>query len=84
MARIERDREAAMARYRRDRDPAALEATMRVLDREEEAARGSRDDGPTPEEAVEFLRDLPSIWDDAEPAGRKLLAEALFDRIDVL
>jgi hypothetical protein len=25
-----------------------------------------------------------SLWDDADPSGRKLLAEALFERIDVL
>jgi DNA invertase Pin-like site-specific DNA recombinase len=84
LARIERDREAAMVRYRRDRDPASLETTMRGLDREEETAKGATNDGPTPEEAVGYLRNLPGIWDDAEPSGRKLLAEALFERIDVL
>jgi DNA invertase Pin-like site-specific DNA recombinase len=84
LARIERDRDAAMARYRRDRDPDALEATMRALDQEEQGARGVPADGLTPEEAVESLRELPQLWDDAEPSGRKLLAEALFERIDVL
>ena len=84
LARIERDRDAAMARYRRDRDPDALEATMRALDQEEQAARGERAGGLTPQEAVESLRELPKLWDDAEPSGRKLLAEALFERIDVL
>jgi DNA invertase Pin-like site-specific DNA recombinase len=84
LARIDRDRDAALARYRRDRDPAALEATMRGLDREAEAARGVRAEGPTAEEAVEYLRHLPAVWDEAEPSGRRLLAEALFERIDVL
>jgi hypothetical protein len=84
LARIERDRETAMARYRRDRDPDALEATMRALDQEEHQAMEARADGPTPEEAVESLRELPKLWDDAEPSGRRLLAEALLDRIDVL
>jgi hypothetical protein len=33
---------------------------------------------------VESLRELPQLWDDAESSGCKLLAQALFDRIDVL
>jgi DNA invertase Pin-like site-specific DNA recombinase len=84
LARIERDRETAMARYRRDRDPDALEATMRALDQEERQAKSEHADGLTSEEAVESLRELPKLWDDAEPSGRRLLAEALLDRIDVL
>ena len=84
LARIERDRDTATARYRRDRDPDALEATMRALDQEEARAKVARADGPTPEEAVESLRELPKLWDDAEPSGRRLLAEALLDRIDGL
>jgi DNA invertase Pin-like site-specific DNA recombinase len=84
LARIERDRENAMARYRRDRDTGALEAAMRALDQQEAQARAVHADGLTPEEAVESLRELPQLWDDAEPSGRKLLAEALFERIDVL
>jgi hypothetical protein len=73
-----------LARYRRDRDTAALEAAMRALDQEETQAKALHTDGPTPQEAVESLRELPELWDDAEPSGRKLLAESLFDRIDVL
>ena len=84
LARIERDRETAVARYRRDRDPDALEASMRALDQQEQGARGAGATGPTAEEAIEFLRNLPELWEDAEPSGRKLLAEALFERIDVL
>jgi DNA invertase Pin-like site-specific DNA recombinase len=84
LARIERDRDTAMALYRRDRDTDALQATMRMLDQQEQEAKGVHADGPTPEEAVESLRELPKLWDDAEPSGRKLLAEALFERIDVL
>ena len=84
LARIERDRDAAMARYRRDRDPDALEASMRTLDQDEQRARGAAPEGPTADEVTEFLRNLPTLWDEAEPSGRKLLAEALFERIDVL
>ena len=60
LARIERDRESAMARYRRDRDTAALEATMRALDQEEAQAKAVHAEGPTPKEAVESLRECPS------------------------
>ena len=84
LARIERDRDSAMARYRRDRDEVALGETMRRLDREETEAKATNADVPTAAEAVEYLRDLPRLWDDAEGSGRKQLAEALFERIDVL
>jgi DNA invertase Pin-like site-specific DNA recombinase len=84
LARIERDRENAMARYRRDRNTAALEATMRTLDQQESQAKAMHADGPTAEEAIESLRELPQLWNDAEPSGRKLQAEALFERIDIL
>ena len=49
LARIDRDRDAAMARYRRDRDPDALEATMRALDQDEGRAREASPGGPSPE-----------------------------------
>jgi hypothetical protein len=84
LARIERDRDSAMARYRRDRDEVALGETMRRLDREETEAKATNADVPTAAEAVEYLRDLPRLWDEAEGSGRKQLAEALFERIDVL
>jgi DNA invertase Pin-like site-specific DNA recombinase len=84
LARIERDRDSAMARYRRDRDEVALGETMRRLDREETEAKATNVDIPTAEEAIEYLGDLARLWDEAEGSGRKQLAEALFERIDVL
>jgi hypothetical protein len=57
---------------------------MRTLDQEGQRARGAVPGGPTADEATEFLRNLPELWDQAEPSGRKLLAEELFERIDVL
>jgi hypothetical protein len=39
---------------------------------------------PTAEEASARLRDLPALWALAEPSGRRLLAEAIFEPIDVL
>jgi len=32
---------------------------------------------------VAYLRDLPRLWDDA-PGSRRALAEALFERVEVL
>ncbi len=84
LARLEREREAAVARYRRDRDARALEATMAVLDEQEAAARELA--APTAMEAaevVDYLRKLPSLWDDA-PFSRRALSESLFERVDVL
>jgi hypothetical protein len=57
---------------------------MRRLDREETEAKATNVDVPTVEEAVEHLGDLARLWDQAEGSGRKQLAEALFERIDVL
>jgi hypothetical protein len=84
LARVEREREASMARYRRDRDARALETTMAALDEQEAAARElaaptAMDTG----EVVGYLRDLPLLWDDA-PASRRALTESLFERVDVL
>lgn len=84
LARIGRERDGAVAKYRRDRDARALEAAMAALDEQEVAAR---DGDPAPaleaSEVVEYLRDLPRVWDEA-PASRRALAESLFERIEVL
>jgi hypothetical protein len=84
IARIGRERDAALARYRRDRDLRTLERTMAALDEQEAEANAG---GPvTALEASEvgaYLRDLPRLWDDA-PGSRRALAEALFERVEVL
>ncbi len=86
LARIEQERQRATARYVRDRDTARLEATMARLDREEAAAREPRPtEAVPPDVAVRYLSELPETWRKAETGtGRKLLASALFERIDVL
>jgi hypothetical protein len=86
LARIERDRDAALALYRRDRDSAALDRRMACLDAEEmEARRPVQPDGIPAEVAVGYLRDLATTWRKAEGGpGRRMLAEALFERIDAL
>ena len=85
LARIGRERDAALARYRRDRDARALEATMAMLDGgEHEARAGASVPDPLPAaDVVEYLHDLPRLWDEA-PASRRGLAEAVFERIEVL
>lgn len=82
LARIERERAAAMERYRRDRDVAALERTMARLDADEAGAR-VEPSTLAPAEVVDYLRDLPALWHDA-PDSRNRLAASLFDRVAVL
>jgi len=84
LARIERERDAALAQYRRDRDTGHLERTMARLDREEAAARRVREpDGVPADIAVRYLRELGTTWRRSEGGqGRRMLAEALFERIE--
>lgn len=62
LARVGRELDAALARYRRDRDLHALEASMATLDEQEAAARVRQ---PAPEltaaEVAAYLRDLPRL-----------------------
>ncbi len=39
---------------------------------------------PTAAEAREYLESLPDLWAKTSDAGRKAIAEAVFERIDVL
>ena len=82
LARIERDRSAAMERYRRDRDAAALDRAMAALDAQE---AGARVEAATlsPAVVVAYLSELPRLWADA-PDSRNRIAAALFDRVAVL
>jgi DNA invertase Pin-like site-specific DNA recombinase len=84
--RIARERERAMARYLRDRDTASLDATMRSLDAEEARAHQPREEEGVPADvAVRYLQELPLTWARAAGGtGRQLVADALFERIEVL
>ncbi|MHB8958485.1 MAG: recombinase family protein [Candidatus Limnocylindrales bacterium] len=84
LARITREREAATSRYLRERDVAALEATMARLDAEEKAALVRPRRSPTPAEAIGYLKDLPRLWRETDDEGRRAMAASLFDRINVL
>jgi DNA invertase Pin-like site-specific DNA recombinase len=83
MARIERDREAALRKYRQDRDTTALERTMKRLDEEEREAQASTQ-VISAAETVAWLRDLPALWAAADDWVRRLLTEALFEKVEVL
>lgn len=83
---IARERERAVARYLRDRDAAALDWTMASLDREQAAAEHPKPaEAIPPDVAARYVRELPETWRKADGGnGRRLLATALFDRIEVL
>lgn len=84
LLRVDRERDAAVVRYRRDRDTGELAATMARLDVDEQRARDAQaPQALEPAEVVAYLRDLPAVWD-AAPSSRRALAEALFERIEVL
>ncbi len=83
-ARLKRERERAALRFARDRDLGRLEATMARLDAEAEAARHRPSRVPTAAEARVWLESLPELWAATSDAGRKAIAEAVFERVDVL
>jgi hypothetical protein len=83
-ARIKRERERAALAFAKDRDLGRLEATMARLDAEAEAARQRPSRTPTATEARAYLESLPELWERTSDAGRKAIAEAVFERIDVL
>ena len=85
LARIARERDAATAKYLRDRETDVLEAAMARLDEEEREAKEEKvEDGVPADEAVRYLKDLGGTWAAADGGkGRKMLAEALFERIEV-
>ena len=86
LARIERERDSVLARYRRDRDSSALDLAMARLDAEQrEASRPREVEGVPADVAVLYLQELSKTWAKADGGpGRRMLAEALFERIDVL
>ena len=84
LARISRERDRAALRFAKDRDLGQLEATMARLDAEAQAAVVRPSRIPTAAEARAYLESLPDLWTKTSDAGRKAIAEAVFERIDVL
>jgi hypothetical protein len=56
---------------------------MARLDAEEADARASTQ-VVSAAEAIAWLRHLPALWDAADDSGRRLLTEALFEKVEVL
>ena len=83
-ARITRERDQAALRFAKDRDLGKLEATMARLDAEAAAAVVRPSRIPTAAEARAYLEELPNLWAKTSDAGRHAIAEAVFERIDVL
>ena len=81
-ARIGRERDAALAKYSRDRDTRALEAAMARLD-VESAELAAAPVAYDPKAALEYLQSLATLWDDA-PIARRRVAEALFASMNVI
>ena len=61
-----------------------LEATLARLDAEAAAAVVGPSRIPTAAEARAYLESLPDLWAKTSDAGRHAIAEAVFERIDVL
>jgi len=70
-------------RFAKDRDLGRLEAVMARLDAEAAAAVVRPSRTPTVE-ARAYLEELPSLWARTSDAVRHAIAEATFERIDVL
>ena len=83
-ARIRRERDQAALRFAKDRDLGRLEATMARLEAEAAAAVVRPSRIPTAAEARAYLESLPELWAKTSDAGRHAIAEAVFERIDVL
>ena len=84
-SRIDREREAAAARYVQDRDLGGLQSTMARLDEEERAAEAEADEvDVTPEQVRRYLTNPGRLWEETSTEGRRALSEALFNRIDAL
>ena len=71
----------ALAAYRHDRD--AHEQAMATLDAEEARDKASSKVVPA-SEVVAWLADLPALWAAADDSGRRLLTEAILEKVDVL
>jgi hypothetical protein len=74
----------AALRFAKDRDLGKLEATLARLDAEAAAAAARPSRVPTAAQARAYLESLPELWAKTSDAGRHAIAEAVFERIDVL
>ena len=84
LVRIARHRRQAAERLTRDRDVVRWQAETDRLDTEEAGARSAASAAVNAREVADYLADLPGLYDAAEPATRKRILQALFERVEVL
>jgi DNA invertase Pin-like site-specific DNA recombinase len=84
LVRVARRRREAADRLTQDRDMARWQAEMEALDVEEAAARAANHAVVSACEVVEYLADLPQLYDDAEPETQKRILQSLIERVEVL
>ncbi len=83
MAQIARERREGTQRLERDRDVSAWKSSMDRLDREEiQAARFSAP-GPTAAEVATALRDVQSLFVDAEATTQHRIVHGLLEKVEV-
>ncbi len=80
---IEKERDAAIRRYRADRDLMSLEATMRRLDQEEADARDRPGETPPRGEVVAALQDLCGLYLTAQPETQRRIVQSLVEKVEV-
>jgi DNA invertase Pin-like site-specific DNA recombinase len=84
LARIRQERHQATRRLEVDRDTSAWKATMDRLDREEAEAQAANLPPATAQSVAESLADIQTLFAGAEPLTRHRIAQALFERVEVL
>jgi hypothetical protein len=57
---------------------------LKRLDAEEAAAHAAPSQSPTAAQARAYLEDLPRLWRETSPEGRRGLAQAIFEKVEVL
>ena len=82
-ARIDRERDQAALRFRTGPRPGKARGNDGAP-RYGGRRGGGPSRSPTAAEALAYLEELPSLWARTSDAGRHAIAEATFERIDVL
>jgi DNA invertase Pin-like site-specific DNA recombinase len=84
LARIRRDRQQATRRLETDCDVGAWKVAWVRLAQEEAAVEAAAREPESATTVAEVLADLRSLYDDAEPETKHRIAQALFEKVEVL
>jgi len=84
LARIRRDRQQATRRLETDCDVGAWKAAWDRLAQEEAVVEAAAREPESALTVAEVLADLRGMYDDAEPETKHRIAQALFDKAEVL